>query len=82
MTKGTVAIREVKCVENTANVIEDYSYRLIGKRIATEYLKRKDKEESESQHKWFYAGYFFLGCLFFASIPAISEIILYIKGLF
>jgi hypothetical protein len=68
MTKGTIAIREVKT--NTAPLtLEDYSYREIGKRVASSYLQRKWDEEAEVSRWMWYAGYFFLGCFFWETLP-------------
>lgn len=77
MTKGTIAIREVSSTnnENAASVLEDCSYRIIGRKIATEYLQKKHDEEGEKTQWMWYAGYFFLGCFFWETLPALVDLI-------
>jgi len=80
MTKGTVAIREVKTNENILS-LEDYNVRLNARKFAEDYLKEKDKQEEEKSRWMYYAGYFFLGCFFWETLPAISKMILFFINL-
>lgn len=77
MTKGTVAIREVKTNINLLS-LEDYNVRLNARKFAEEYLDKKDKEEDEASRWMYYAGYFFLGCFFWETLPLLVELARYL----
>jgi hypothetical protein len=72
MTRGTIAIREVKANADPLS-LEDFSYRQAGKRIAEAYVKKNYEENDMPQWMWS-ALYFFLGCFFWESIPAFVEL--------
>jgi len=78
--KGTIPIREVKS-EDAAMILEDCSYRLIGRKLATEYLQRKHDEEGEKTRWMWYAGYFALGCFFWETLPSMIELVRYFINL-
>lgn len=80
MTKGIVAIREVKSNTNLLS-LEDYNVRLNARKFATEYIDKKEKEEEEHTRWMYYAGYFFLGCFFWEMIPTLSGLIRYFINL-
>lgn len=72
MTKGIIAIREVKTNASPLS-LEDFSYRQAGKRIAEEYVKKNYEEDNMPQWMWS-ALYFFLGMFFWETIPAFVEL--------
>jgi len=72
MTKGTIAIREVKTNADPIS-LEDFNYRQIGKRIAEAYVQKKYEESDMPQWMW-NVLYFFLGCFFWETIPAFVEL--------
>lgn len=73
MTKGTIAIREVKTRTNDTMTLVDHSYRQIGKRIAQAYVEKNYEESDMPQWMWS-TLYFFLGCFFWETIPAFVEL--------
>ena len=72
MTKGIIAIREVK-VNTDPLSLEDFSYRQIAQKIAQTYVEKKYKESDMPQWMWSVL-YFFLGCFFWETIPAFVEL--------
>jgi len=74
MTKGTVAIREVKSNTNLLS-LEDYNVRLTARKFAVDYLEKKDQEEENSTRWMYYAGYFFLGCFFWETLPVLVGLV-------
>ncbi len=73
MTKGTIAIREVK--SNTDPLaLEDFNYRRIGEKIAQNYIEKNYDEEGKRSRWMYYAGYFFLGCFFWETLPMLVEL--------
>ena len=72
MTKGTIAIREVK-VNTDPLSLEDHSYRQIAQRIAQAYVEKNYEESDMPQWMWS-ALYFFLGCFFWETIPEFVEL--------
>lgn len=72
MTKGIIAIREVKTNASPLS-LEDFSYRQAGKRIAEAYVKKNYEEDNMPQWMWS-ALYFFLGMFFWETIPAFVEL--------
>lgn len=70
MTKGTVAIREVKS-NQTVLSLEDYNIRANAEKFAKDYLNKKWDEEAEHSRWMWYAGYFFLGCFFWETLPVL-----------
>ena len=79
MTKGTIAIREVKTNADPLS-LEDFNYRQIGKRIAEAYVQKKYEESDMPQWMW-NVLYFFLGCFFWETIPAFVELGRYLYNL-
>jgi hypothetical protein len=68
MTKGTIAIREQK--SNTALLtLEDYNIRANAEKFARDYLDKKWDDEGDRARWMWYAGYFFLGCFFWETLP-------------
>jgi len=80
MTKGIVAIREVKSNINLLT-LEDYNVRLNAKKFAQDYLDEKEKDEEERTKWMYYAGYFFLGCFFWECLPLLTGLVIYFINL-
>lgn len=74
MTKGTVAIREVKSGATQSITLEDFGVRATAEKFARDYLDKKYKQEGEMVEWHWNLLYFILGAFFWESIPAFVEL--------
>ena len=74
MTKGIIAIREVK--SNQAMLtLEDYNVRANAEKFASDYLQKKWDDEGDYTRWMWYTGYFILGCFFWETLPLTIELV-------
>lgn len=80
MTKGTIAIREQKA-DMALLTLEDYNVRANADKLAGDYLDKKWDEEGQYTRWMWYAGYFFLGCFFWETLPAMVKLVMFFMKL-
>jgi hypothetical protein len=80
MTKGIIAIREVKS-NQTMLSLEDYNVRANAEKFAADYLQDKWDQEGQATRWMWYAGYFVLGCFFWETLPLMIGLITFFINL-